>query len=170
MSDHALTQCPLFADMPGHSEVHDLFRWKNGIHDDSQVPMGQLWFIPGHYLVSAQEAFSLNKYMAEHPLSSWAPTWFPLLKSGSADFHFFDKAHLIKDRVPVFYSDTEFPPGLWQIYDSIESMFRTIFECYSEGVYFLSADGWLDCDARREAAISKQLNPDSEHWCRTDLF
>ena len=137
---------------------------------ETEIPMGKLWFIPGHYLVSAGESLLSTGYIATHPLPCWQPNWFPLMRSGSADFHFFEKAKIRADKVPVFYTDTEFSPGLWQIYDSIECMFAAVLECYANGAYFVGEGGWLTTDARKETAISKRLNPRSDHWLRKDLF
>ncbi len=167
MTDEELVACPLFADIPIASELHDLFGWRNGCVPN--VAMGQVWFIPGHYLTSAQDAVQSNLYMTTN-IPEWKATWFPLMESGSSDFYFFDKAKMSNYRLPVFYSDPEFSPSLWQIYDNLESMFATILECYAVGAYFVTDDGRLRSDARRETNISKRLNPKSDHWQRKDLY
>lgn len=167
MTVEELTACPLFAGIPITSELHDLFGWRNGCVPN--VAMSQLWFIPGHYLTSAQDAAQSNHYMTNN-IPDWKATWFPLMESGSSDFYFFDKAEISNGRTPVFYNDPEFFLGVWQIYDDLESMFATILECYAEGAYFVGGGGFLHSDAHRETNISKRLNPNSNHWQRKDLY
>jgi len=161
-----LSACPLLKGVSFGSELHDLLAWRDGSKED--IPMGKLWFVPGHYLYSAKESVMSNRYMANN-IPDWRTTWFPIMPSGSSDFHFFDRARIAEGRAPIFYSDPEFSPGLWQIYDNFETMFRSILECYAEAAYFLR-DGFLHSDARRETAICSRLNPASDHWRRTDLF
>lgn len=167
LTDEELLTCQLFKEVPPPSELHDLYRWRNG-SSKPDVPMGQLWIIPGHYLLSADESDSYNRCLAGQP--DWTATWFPIMSSGSADVHLIDKARITRGTVPVFYNDPEFSPGMWQIYDSLEAMLTSILECYQEGAYFVNYEGFLDSDARREAAICKRLNPGSDHWRRTDLY
>src|SRR6266705_3675949 len=132
MTDKELAASPLFADISFASELHSLFGWRNGCVPN--VPMRQLWFVPGHCLTSAQDAAQSNHYQTNN-IPGWRATWFPLMESGSSDFYFFDKAKITNGQFPVFYSDPEFSTGLWQIYDDLESMFSTILECYAEGAY-----------------------------------
>jgi hypothetical protein len=167
MTNVELAACPLFAGIPTASELHDLFGWRNGCVPN--VPMGKLWFIPGHYLSSAQEAVQSNHYMVKNILD-WKSTWFPVMEGSSPGFYLFDKAKISNGRIPVFYNDPEFSPGMWRIYDDLECMFRTILECYEEGAYFVGESGYLSSDARRETNISKRLNPKSDHWLRNDLY
>ncbi len=167
LTDEALADCPLLRDVPLGSELHDLYRWRNG--SKPHIPMGKLWMVPGHYFLSAHESVLSNRYLADH-VEDWKPEWYPIMTNGSSDLHFVDKAKIDGRRVPVFDRDPEFSPGLWRIYDDLETMFRSILKCYDAGAYFVGEDGFLRSDARREAAICGGLNPQSEHWRRTDLF
>ena len=167
LTDEELAVCPLLKDIPLGSELHGLYGWRNG--SKPHIPMGKLWIVPGHHLFSAQESVLSNRYMADK-LTDWEPTWFPIMTSGSSDFHFFDRAKIARGVVPIFYSDPEFSPGLWQIYDCLEALFKSILECYAEGAYFVGDNGFLRSDARRETAICRRLNPESDHWRRTDLY
>jgi hypothetical protein len=166
LTPHELSDCPLFQSLPSGSELRDLYAWRNGSKPD--VPMGKLWIVPGHYFITAQRSVLSNRYMADKT-PDWRRTWFPIMSSGSSDFHFIDTERSVEARAPVFYSDPEFSPGLWQIYDGVETMLQSILKCYAEAAYFLR-DGSLYSDARRETAVCGRLNPTLDHWCRKDLF
>jgi hypothetical protein len=168
LSQSELAESPLLQEVPFPSELHELYGWKNGVLSGTQIPMGCLWLIPGFFMYSLQNALSWNQDLASGT-PDWKPSWYPLLSRCSSDYYFFDRMQIVNGRVPILYYDPEFSPGLWQIYDNLESMFTTIWECYQHGGYFVNAEGYLDSDARKEAEISKQLNPNSDHWLRKDL-
>ena len=169
LSEPELVKSPLLQDVPFPSELHQLYGWRNGVIADTQIPMGCLWLIPGFFMFSLQNALAWNESLTSAD-RHWKPSWFPLLSSGSSDYYFFDKTHIVGRRVPIFYYDPEFLPGVWQIYDNIELMFITIWDCHRNGVYFVDDEGHLGCHYREEAEISKGLNPNSDHWLRDDLY
>jgi hypothetical protein len=166
LTTEEFSKCQLFQDLPPDCDLRELYAWRNG--SKRGVAMGKLWIVPGHYFITAQDAVLSNHYMADK-IPDWKRTWFPILSSGSSDFHFIDKARTDGRRTAVFYSDPEFSPGLWQIYDDIETMFRFMVECYAESAYYVRV-GLLHSAAPRETAIGARLNPASDHWRRKDLF
>ena len=168
LSDVELRESPLLLDIPSPSEIHQLFAWRNGA-SDKDVPMGQLWIKPGYYLVSVDESLFENRYCSDH-LTGWSRSWYPLLTNGAAGRHFFDRVKIANGRAPIFNYEPEAAPVTGQIYDSVESMFKTILECYAQHAYFIAPDGLLATNFRREVEISRGLNPNSDYWWREDLF
>lgn len=53
--------------------------------------------------------------------------------------------------------------GIVNMYE-VDSFFETVYECYSNEIYFLDEDGFLDCDYDKESEIAHKLNPKSEFW------
>ena len=168
MTPEELATCPILNGVSPASELHEFFGWRNGAISGG-VPMRKLWFIPGHYLVSADDSLLSNRYLTKQ-IVDWSPTWFPLMFDGSVVLHFFDVMKITEGRSPVFVSDPESPPEVCQIYDSVELMFRAVLECYHRRAYFVGPEGFLDSNAEHVSGISRRLNPESNHWQRTDLY
>ncbi|HKQ37169.1 MAG TPA: hypothetical protein VJ063_03760 [Verrucomicrobiae bacterium] len=163
-----LASCALFRNVSEPSELHDLFAWRNGTVENG-IPMGRLWIKPGFYVLSSDDAVRENHYCSEH-CDYWKSSWFPLLTNGAGGRHFYDIDKLIAGKACVMNFDTESQQIVNQMYDSIESMLRTILTCYQSGAYFLALDGYLDSDFPREVTISRNVNPHSDYWRRGDLF
>jgi len=106
MTDKELAASPLFADIPFASELHSLFGWRNGCVPN--VPMRQLWFVPGHCLTSAQDAAQSNHYQTNN-IPGWRATWFPLMESGSSDFYFLIRPRLQTASFLFFIVTQNFP-------------------------------------------------------------
>src|SRR5690242_20350962 len=50
LSNQELSISPLSEHFPSDSEIHCLYRWRNGGRPDT--PMGNLWIVPGFYFLS----------------------------------------------------------------------------------------------------------------------
>jgi len=157
----------LLRELPARSELLDLLAWKNGVVETAE--MGKLWLKPGFYLLSIQECLLQNKYASQH-LDGWSGSWYPLLTNGAGGRLFFDAREISTAVVPIFYFDPESVPESGQIYDSIESMLRTVLCCYERGIFFLTPDGLFTSDFPSETATSRELNPNAHYWRRNDLF
>jgi len=168
LSDAELRQYPmLLDDRRARNELDDLFAWRNGTLT-GDIPMGNLWIIPGYYLLSASESLAEQMYLSRN-LPDWSDSWYPILTNGSATRYFCDLQSMSAYSLPVLYYDPECSP-VAMIYDGIESMFATILECYARRAFFVGQGGFLDSDFRQEVEISKRLNPASSYWNRKDLF
>jgi hypothetical protein len=54
--------------------------------------------------------------------------------------------------------------GFAKVSSSLEAFWKTVRQCYVDGVYFLDADGYLDSDYEKEGALGTRLNPGCEWW------
>jgi hypothetical protein len=168
LSEDKIKLNPLFLKLPADSEMHDLFRWRNG--SDNSIPIGRLWLTPRYYFMSAEDSAMSNKYCSSN-LEGWSSNWFPIFENGSANMWFVDVEKHFNGKLPVFDSDSESTPEVGQIYDSIQNMFETFLECYKQNVYHIPpGEKRFQTDFRREAEIAKKLNPNSDFWLRKDLF
>lgn len=53
--------------------------------------------------------------------------------------------------------------GIVNMYE-VGKFFETVYECYSNEIYFLDEDGFLDCDYDKESETAHKLNPKAEFW------
>ena len=154
LSEDKIKANPLFLKLPPDSEIHDLYRWRNG--GNNSVAMGLLWLTPHHYFMSAEESAMSNKYCSSN-LEDWSSNWFPIFENGWAKMWFVDVEKHLNGKLPVFDSDSENTPEIGQIYDSIQSMFETFLECYKQNIYHIAPGRKrLQSDFRREVEIAKK--------------
>ena len=158
----------MFAKFASPSEFEALYMWRDGSAGGS-TPMGSLWLIPGHYMLCASEAADENQmFCGSTP--GWSKNWYSFLSDGSSTRHFCDVSKSINSRQSVYCFDPEFFPSVAKKYDSIESMLRTVAECYKSRAYFTDIERVLTSESRLEAEIAARLNPTSDYWQRPDLF
>jgi hypothetical protein len=168
LTDAELRGCPLLMKLPSGSELRELFRWRNGMKSQG-IPIGELWIQPGFHLMSVEESIRDNHY-ASLRLGDWWPSWYPILTDAGGSRRFCDTRLTSKGQVPVYYYAPDSALVSGRIYDSIQSMFATILECYRSGAYFVAPDGFVDTQFSYEIEISRGLNPSSDYWLRTDLL
>ena len=50
------------------------------------------------------------------------------------------------------------------MHDSVELFFKTIIAFYTQDVFFLDKDGYLDYDFEKEGIIGAAYNPGIDYW------
>lgn len=156
-----------FSTLGADNELQQLFTWRNGTAKN--IPMKDLWIIPGFYFLPIHESIWLNKYLTDS-LTDYSTSWYPLTSSGSADHHFVDIAKAASGKMPVFFDDPEGVPKFDQAFDSIEAMFLSFLAGYERNAFFVGTEGCLNIDYKTYVQINREFNPKSEHWWRKDLF
>jgi cell wall assembly regulator SMI1 len=145
------------------TEAIELFRWQNGVADDSGVTLDDIHFFPGFHLLSFDEA--LQQMKVHIAAGAWKSRWFPVFGNGGGDFKVLDCARMKGcDSAPVL--------GFWrgdpdpsEEYCSLSAMMQTIAECFATGAFFLK-DGYLEIDDAKHTQIAREFNPHVEMWWR----
>jgi hypothetical protein len=137
--------------------VIDWFGWRNGIKDNPEYLLGQMWLMPLFYPCSIEHAnahFRLG-------LDSGFFWFFP--SGGACRLLLPISDGVVLGDQGVFDCDYEFWPAPVKRFDSILSMLRTLAEAAEAGAIFLDADGdSLDKDYDRFREIARRLNPHSD--------
>jgi len=163
-----LLQIRMFQGQRDDSELHDFYKWRNGM-DDSAAPMDYLWMRPGYYWMSAQDSVRENAY-AQNALEDWQENFYPIFTNGGGGRYFVKCKPSLNVKVPIFIYEPYSDPVIEQIYDGIKSMLSCVLSCYERRVYTFPSDGLLRTDFKAEVEICRNLNPKSDYWNRKNLY
>lgn len=146
------------------AELITLYSLINGTEGIQDNLLGHMYFYPGGILLFLADAVRLYKEECIDA-ESWTEGFYPILTSGGGDFLLING---LDETDPFIYysapSDYRFD-GMTTIYDSLESLFCSILQCYKEGAYQLGStveDMKLDGDKEKE--VCSELNPASKYW------
>lgn len=140
-------------------EITELYRWRNGLAPDAQLPLGELWIVPGFFLSSVQDV--VLDYRACAQDSRWDPNWIPVMPSGGGDFLLVDQGPASHGAVRHFRIDeVECPIE----FTSLTLMFQTYAAAFDEGVIFATDDGYLEQDDDAFAVLAARYNPGVSWW------
>ncbi|MBN6077123.1 SMI1/KNR4 family protein [Aggregatibacter actinomycetemcomitans] len=142
-----------------NEELITLFSWRNGTKVTDNINLGDLAFFPGFYLMSLQE--SISTYIELRDTFSWKKSWFPIFANGGGDFYVVDLGVEAQGKIIGFYVYEE---DHAIEYNSLESMLKTLKECYEEGIIFRDNQGYLDMDYYQYAAVAHRINPNLQIW------
>jgi len=134
------------------SQCKELYEWRDGIAIEND-PIGKLTF--GVFGIFSSLEESLSSYEENKSLKVYGEDYFEI---------FYDDIHLIKlieadEFVYTIISDGTIQP----IFDSIESMFKTINRGFELG-YISYTDEVFECDFDNYWLLGKQMNPKSNYW------
>lgn len=141
-------------------ELARLWNWHDGTDVVGRV-LDETHFFPGFYLVSHADSIEHHRrFRTDH---RWDPSWVPIFANGGGDFYV---VSLTASRQPTsevvgFILGEETHPVEFL---SLTVMLEVIAECYEDGAYFLSDDGYLESNDDVEIAIASRLNPGVERW------
>lgn len=141
-------------------EIVELYSWRNGTKIHEGNPLIDLYFFPGYYFLSLENACSDYESFRDSELIElglWKLNWFPLFTSGGGDYYVVDCPDDLAAAAPVI-SYIRGEPEHEVIYTSLTSMMQTIAECYKAGVYQLVGESW-NIDFVAEARIAQKYNP-----------
>jgi cell wall assembly regulator SMI1 len=142
-------------------ELRAVYRWRNGTLANEGDELEDLWFFPGYYLPSLQEA--RESYEGKLDDRNWRKGWWPLFEDGAGDFSVVPCKKKAADRAPVIgflHGEPEMPIE----YLDVTTMIETLADCYAQGVFFLGADGSFEMDDDRHELIARRHNPGVDAW------
>jgi cell wall assembly regulator SMI1 len=142
-------------------ELDSLYQWRNGTRAYEGDLLGDLYFFPGFYLLSLEEAVQTYKEREDAP--QWRKGWFPLFADGAGDFYLIRCTRKKTDSSGVIGFIHGEPEQILE-YESLPSMIRTLADCYAEGAFFLDEDGYLDMDDEEHRRIAHKHNPGVSEW------
>lgn len=140
-------------------DVIHLYRWRNGTRVSQDYVLNDHYFIPGYYLLSLDDA--LNAYHSLISNTAWEKGCFPILTSGGGDYY--GVHHEQQGNVMHYVRGYPKQPAQ---YLSLNTMMKTVAECYEAGAYFLDDRGFFELNATAERMIASRLNPGLDHWKR----
>jgi cell wall assembly regulator SMI1 len=149
--------------LPTSSELEALYAWHDGTDASSGALLGQMWIIPGFYLLSLQEAAFDYATLKQDP--RWKPPWFPVLADGGGDFYFIDFS---ADTTPVIrryrFEEAEHPIE----YESLASMIDTMAAAFETRAIEVDETEYVNVNHEAFTALAADMNPNVPWW--TDLL
>ena len=122
-------------------------------------------FIPGYRLIHIEELegeyHNLLQLLASNDMCELQGKMIvPLLDDYSSCYICYAKT--ADDREIIVHCSPD--NKLQKMHNSIELFFKTIISFYSQDVYYLDTDGYLDYDFEKEGIIGATYNPGIEYW------
>jgi hypothetical protein len=144
-------------------EIYELYEWRNGIANPNENIIGEMTLFTNGIFYCLEEAIRTYKSYALD-LGSWDQRFFPLFSSGGGDFLLVNLGERNSDKHVFLYS----PPLLYSselisIYDSLEKLFISVFECYKREAYYFE-DNVLEKNINLEFEICIKNNPNAAYW------
>ena len=153
--------------------VVDMYKWRNGTRN--AVGMD---FFPGYGFVPLSQA--VEYYHALIGSSTWTDHWFPVFRSGGADFFAVCCSDSASEDGQVVHDLNEI--GAEAEFVSLEAMLRTLLRAYETEVYYVDEDGGLTfgvetyfqdgpfkgslehVDTSRFKEVARKFNPGLKCW------
>jgi hypothetical protein len=142
-------------------EVRALYRWRNGTRAETGDILSDLWFFPGYYLFSLDEA--VQTFRERRLAPQWRKGWFPFFGNGAGDFYVVHCTRKAADAAPVI-GFLHGEPEQDVEYLDVLRMIETLAECYAQGAFFVTPDGRLEMDDDTHRRIARQNNPGVDAW------
>lgn len=143
------------------SEVESMYRWRNGTRAEEGASLEDLYFFPGFYYLSIEEA--VQTYREREDAPQWRMGWFPLFANGAGDFYIVPcRRKKLETSEIIGFLHGE--PEQTAEYESLASMIQTLEACFREGAFFLDDDDTMEIDDDKQRVIARRLNPTIEEW------
>lgn len=146
-------------------EVYTLYSWHNGIIDTENYTFGQLWIFPLGIFIPIERSIEGYHYYAGKD-GFWEKSMFMLLEAGGGEMYLIDcdpnsptYCQILKHNNGAVDHDIVTP-----IFDSLESLFISIVECFEKRAFYHNVKGAIQSDPELENAIFKKNNPKSKFW------
>lgn len=135
-----------------------------GTHRDIAIQKN-MDFVPGYRLIHIEEIERefhtlIGLLDLDSVCEARIKTIIPLLADYSSSYIFYAKTDDNKEAIFHFAPSD----GLQKRHNSVELFFETIIAFYTENVFYLDDDGFLDYDFEKESVIGAIHNPDIEYW------
>jgi hypothetical protein len=148
-------------------DVFHLFKWKNGIKPENNIdPIGTLSLFTLGMPLSFDEIIYIQKERAGKELG-WETTKLPLFEDGGGEYFLIECDYSKNSFGKIIYFSNGSPHfnRMISIYDSLYTLFKTIYECNESGAFsYLSKKWMLDINRSGANKISRKLNPFSDYW------
>ena len=156
----ARLQCFGFGSL---DDLESLLEWHDGLDCDGTVAMGDIWMIPGFYLMSLDEAaFEYEQIQGFHD-DRWDPCWWPVFENSGGDFIVVALPPDGDGGVYYFFNEaTEWP----KIFESLADMMATVAAGFDQGIFIVSSDDGAICDRNLEdlLQLGAMMNPSVGCW------
>jgi hypothetical protein len=145
--------------LPCSAQVESLYSWKDGTETAGIKALGDIYFLPGFYFLSLEDAVS--NYRAFVSDRRWMPGWLPIFANGGGDFYFIDVSGDMAEVVRHFWiEETEHPIEFLTVRD----MLATIAAGYDRGIFFVDGNGFLEMDDAAFSSLAAEMNPRVPWW------
>ncbi|RZK24924.1 MAG: SMI1/KNR4 family protein [Flavobacterium sp.] len=157
-----------------NEETIELYKCADGANLDDETPCGKTGLIPIHNFLSlsaAVDCYDVQKYQLgfDDLFTVWDTGYkpgshlFPILEDGAGNNYWVDLNRNSYNFGRIFWTNT-YPCSPDYKFASLTSMFKTIAQAYTEGVFFVDHEGFLDEHSDRWLEIGKANNPEISFW------
>lgn len=142
-------------------ELGTMYQWRNGTKAEEGDLLESLYFFPGFYFLSIEEA--VQTYQEREGSPQWRKGWFPLFANGGGDFYNVrcTRRKIGSSEVIGFLHGE---PEQSTEYESVAAMMQTLEACYAEGAFFIDVDDTLEIDDDKHRMIANRFNPTILEW------
>lgn len=144
--------------------LSQLWGWRNGTEVKQGIPLDDVHFFPGFYFMSCEA--SIDHFMAIRVSQSWSSTWLPIFTNGAGDYYAIELGQKLEGVHPIvgfIRGEIEHPVE----YQSLDAMFSTLLDCYEQGAFWVTDEGYLEMDDQKHAEIARRNNPEVGLWKST---
>ena len=142
-------------------ELATIYQWRNGTKAEESDLLESLYFFPGFYFLSIEEAVQTYQERGDSP--QWREGWFPLFADGGGDFYIVPCAQQ-KVAASEVIGFIHGEPEQGAEYESVEAMIQTLEACFREGAFFVDDDDTMEIDDERHREIAHRFNPTIPEW------
>lgn len=151
-------------------QLIELYSFANGTKRDEK-PLGMIGLLPIYIFMNLSDAEEYYKTSIgfEDSFITWDTKYkpenklFPFLQNCSGDCYWVDLNEGSENYNKIYFTNT-LPHSPDYIFNSLETMFESIAECYSTKVFFLDEENYLDEDYEKWGVICKKYNPELKYW------
>src|SRR5262245_20942895 len=142
-------------------ELATIYQWRNGTKAESGELLEFLYFFPGFYFLSLEEA--VRNYEETEDAPQWKKGWFPLFANGAGDFYVVPckkKKTSASEIIGFLHGE----PEQTAEYESLDAMIQTIEACFRQGAFFVDDDDTMEIDDDKHQEIAHRYNPTIPEW------
>jgi cell wall assembly regulator SMI1 len=140
------------------TELRALYACRNGTASKPKDLLEHLWFFPGYYLLSLDEAVDHARQMRRS--RQWKKDWFPVFASGAGDYYAVSCRRGATSGVVGFLHGEPDQPVEFL---SLAAMFATLARAFEKGAFYVERKQF-EMDDDEFSAIAISLNPGVSYW------
>lgn len=136
-------------------ELAALYQWRNGTRYDENATYDDIYFFPGYYLLSLDDAIEHYRSLVEAGV--WDRKWIPVFASGGGDFYaVFDASCKNPGVIDFLRGEPDTPIE----FTSLTRMMRTLLECLENGALYNGEEGTFEIDYDAYHTVAYKHAPD----------